>query len=347
MTPKKKFDVFLSHNSKDKPWVIDLKNRLQTRGIKVWLDKDEIRPGDLFVEALEKGIKESKAVALIISPDAMNSGWVKAEYCRAVNLATNNHLQLIPVLYKKAEIPGFLQDRSWVDFSDETIYSTSVDILVWGITGEKPEVEKGALETEHDSFAKPTNVSKEFAQFVNPIKNPFVRGMERKLRMSNAHWIQAGFSVPVNEFSFTSVYYHNQIDVFRKIENIIQSISTDIADRNTNLLSDIFLDKIEENLEHLVMRVKQVEELLLSSGREFELSLALSKTGKGILRDTEKIRKQVRYASITLLSNSTEDSYISESLSTEFGNLAISIEEYQRHLAAILKQVKLENIYSQ
>jgi hypothetical protein len=122
MATKKKFDVFLSHNSKDKPWVFDLKNTLQTCGIKVWLDKDEIRPGDLFAETLERGIKESKAVALVISPDAMNSGWVKAEYYRALSLATNNQLQLIPVLYKQAEIPGFLQDRNWVDFSDEAKY---------------------------------------------------------------------------------------------------------------------------------------------------------------------------------------------------------------------------------
>src|SRR5699024_9407845 len=115
----KKFDVFLSHNSRDKPWVIQLKRDLEKLGIKVWLDKDEIRPGDLFAEALETGIQESKSVALIISPEAMNSGWVKAEYYRAVSLATNKKLQLIPVLYRKAEIPGFLSDRSWVDFSNQ------------------------------------------------------------------------------------------------------------------------------------------------------------------------------------------------------------------------------------
>jgi hypothetical protein len=90
MTTRKKFDVFLSHNSKDKPWVIDLKNELQSHGIRVWLDKDEIRPGDLFAEALEKGIKESKVVALVISPDAMNSGWVKAEYYRALSVKLSN-----------------------------------------------------------------------------------------------------------------------------------------------------------------------------------------------------------------------------------------------------------------
>src|SRR5687768_13790903 len=132
MSLKKKFDVFLSHNSKDKPWVIKLKGFLQTQGIKVWLDKDEIRPGDLFARALEMGIEESKSVALIISPEAMDSGWVKAEYYRALSLATNNQLQLIPVLYRKAQLPGFLSDRSWVDFSNENEYDENIRNLIWG-----------------------------------------------------------------------------------------------------------------------------------------------------------------------------------------------------------------------
>ena len=56
------FDCFLSHNSADKPWVIRLKDELRQKDLKVWLDQDEIRPGDLFVEALERGIEESKSV---------------------------------------------------------------------------------------------------------------------------------------------------------------------------------------------------------------------------------------------------------------------------------------------
>lgn len=346
MATKKKFDVFLSHNSKDKPWVIDLKNALQTHGIKVWLDKDEIRPGDLFAEALEKGIKESKAVALVISPDAMNSGWVKNEYYRALNLATNNRLQLIPVLYKKAEIPGFLQDRNWVDFSDEGKYDASIERLVWGITGEKPKLFKATLTPETNSLERPLQASKEFSQIVDQIKNPFVRNMERRLRMNDAHWIQAGFSVPADEFSFTSVYYQNQIEILKVVKNIIQGIATEIAERNISLLSDVFLDSIENNLEHLISRVGQVEDLLPSSGKDFELRFALSKTGSGIIKDIEKVRKQVRHVSITLLSDPTDNS-ASEELSMEFANLAISIEEYQRHLTAILNQAKLEKIYSQ
>jgi hypothetical protein len=340
MPPRKKFDVFLSHNSRDKPWVIRLKSSLETLGIKVWLDKDEIRPGDLFAKALEKGIEESKAVALVISPESMQSGWVENEYYSALRLATRGQLQLIPVLYRQAEIPGFLSDRHWVDFSNEIAYDEKVRELVWGITGEKTP-----RRTENKSSPRTNHTADAIAQYVNHIRNPFVRGMERKLRMGNAHWVQAGFSVPASELFFTSVYYQNQIEMFRRIQTVMQAISVDIADRKVNLLQDTFLDRVEENLDQAVLRVEQVEELLSVSGKEFDLSLTLSKAGRVILRDVEKVRKLADDAVTRLLSNARDYDRLLDSLSTELGNLAISIEEYQRHLATILNQSKLENIY--
>lgn len=339
MTGRKKFDVFLSHNSNDKPWVIDLKTALQSHGIKVWLDKDEIRPGDLFAEALEKGIRESRSVAIIISPDAMNSGWVKIEYHRALSLVISKKLQLIPVLYKKAELPGFLEDRNWVDFSDTTKYNISLEQLIWGITGGKSRPVKISKEKFRES--------KDISQIVDNIKNPFVRNMERRLRMGNTHWLQAGFAIPTDQFNFTSIYCQNQLEIFSSIENSIQQIAIEILERDNSLLSDAFLDSIDKNLDQIVLRVGQVDDLLSSSGREFELSLVLNKTGQSLLKDVEKVRKELRHVSITLLSNSSEAENSAEDLSTEFSNLAISIDEYQKHLSSILKQAKLEKIYSQ
>jgi len=134
------FDVFLSHNSIDKPWVVRLKDDLIRYGLSVWLDKDEIRPGDLFAEALEAALENCKAIALIISPQAMDSGWVKEEYYRALSLSKDKQLplQLIPVILREAEVPGFVKSRNWIDFRNESKYSENVWQLVWGILGDKP-----------------------------------------------------------------------------------------------------------------------------------------------------------------------------------------------------------------
>ncbi|MGC1375720.1 MAG: toll/interleukin-1 receptor domain-containing protein [Anaerolineales bacterium] len=138
-----KFDIFLSHNSVDKKWAIKLKSALEKLNIKVWLDKDEIRPGDLFVKALEDGIKESKCIGIIISPESIASGWVQEEYSHALSIANSAPctLRLIPILLRDATLPGFLSSRNWVDFRDELNFADNLKRLVWGITGEKPTSE--------------------------------------------------------------------------------------------------------------------------------------------------------------------------------------------------------------
>jgi formylglycine-generating enzyme required for sulfatase activity len=139
----KPFDVFLSYSSVDQHWARRLKKALERRGLTVWLDQDEIPPGALFVEALEQGLRESKAVALIVSPESLASGWVKEEYSRAVALARSPHaaLPLIPILLRDVkELPGFLANRNFVDFRDNDSFDPSVELLVWGITGKKGEI---------------------------------------------------------------------------------------------------------------------------------------------------------------------------------------------------------------
>ena len=160
-----KFDVFLSYSSVDKPWAIKLKDDLLSYKVSVWLDKDEIRPGDLFAEALEQALDNCRAVALIVSPEAISSGWVKEEYYRALSLAKTKRtsVQIIPVILREVELPGFLQSRSWVDFQDERDYVQSVWKLVWGITGAKPAqiLELSAPDPFSDAPGKPQKGDKE------------------------------------------------------------------------------------------------------------------------------------------------------------------------------------------
>jgi TIR domain len=47
------FDVFLCHNSEDKPAVRDIARKLSEENIKPWLDEEQIRPGTSWQTALE------------------------------------------------------------------------------------------------------------------------------------------------------------------------------------------------------------------------------------------------------------------------------------------------------
>jgi hypothetical protein len=133
------FDVFLSHHSGDGAWVLRLKAALESKGVRVWLDKDQIRPGDLFVGVLEQGIQSCSSVALVLSPGALSSRWVKDEYhlAKVVANTAGRELQLIPCLLQGSALPGFLSIHEWVDFRDPQNFDQSVNRLVWGITGSR------------------------------------------------------------------------------------------------------------------------------------------------------------------------------------------------------------------
>lgn len=136
-----KYDVFLSYKSDDHEWVVKLKFSLQNRGVSVWLDKDEIRPGDLFAQALEDGLMTSKTMAIIVTEKSMKSKWVQEEYYRALSLTTEERIKIIPCILQNTELPGFLSNRQYIEFTDPTLFEINVDRLVCpGITGKRIEI---------------------------------------------------------------------------------------------------------------------------------------------------------------------------------------------------------------
>jgi hypothetical protein len=54
------FDVFLCHNSEDKPAVREISRKLAKNNIKPWLDEEQIRPGTSWQPALGKTDQKHK-----------------------------------------------------------------------------------------------------------------------------------------------------------------------------------------------------------------------------------------------------------------------------------------------
>ena len=130
---EKPFDVFLSYHSGDAEWVATLRSTLAARGIRVWLDSEQIRPGDQFPGVLARAINSVRVVVIVLSPGSLASAWVEEEY----NLALARRCHVVAVLIDEVEPPGFLAGRTWVDFRDPAEFSSSLDQLMFGITGEQ------------------------------------------------------------------------------------------------------------------------------------------------------------------------------------------------------------------
>lgn len=73
------YDVFLSHNSRDKPQVRRLAERLRNAGLRVWFDEWAIKPGDDIFLAIEHGLGAARVKVHCLSPAALGLKWVTLE----------------------------------------------------------------------------------------------------------------------------------------------------------------------------------------------------------------------------------------------------------------------------
>ena len=108
--------VFLSHSSKDKSFVRELASFLESDGkIRAWLDEREFALGQNIVSRIGEGLG-ADFILLILSPDSVDSNWVKEEWTDAFWEQTNNRkTRLLGVLYRDCAIPRLLRDKTYFD----------------------------------------------------------------------------------------------------------------------------------------------------------------------------------------------------------------------------------------
>ena len=121
------FDVFLAHNSADKPQVREIARELKRRGLKPWLDEEQIAPGDLFQEVIQKAIPQIKSAAICIGLEGLGR-WQVLELQALISQFVNKGSRVIPVLLPGVDkIPDnllFLQQFNWISCEsiDEIAY---------------------------------------------------------------------------------------------------------------------------------------------------------------------------------------------------------------------------------
>lgn len=134
------YDVFLSHNHKDRAAAELLARRLRVQGLNPFLDRWHLVPGEPWQEAIEQALDESETVAVFIGPSGV-SPWHHEEMRTALAQAvrTRDEYRVIPVLLpgaRQESVIGFLARRTWVDFRSGLDDEEAFARLVAGIKGE-------------------------------------------------------------------------------------------------------------------------------------------------------------------------------------------------------------------
>lgn len=105
--------VFLSYSSKDDRFAELVQAKLSDAGINVWRDQDQLRPGDNWRDGIDKGIINSFAILVALSPNSVESSYVTYEWSYALGKGKT----IIPMKLSECKFHLKLEPIQYIDFS--------------------------------------------------------------------------------------------------------------------------------------------------------------------------------------------------------------------------------------
>jgi KaiC/GvpD/RAD55 family RecA-like ATPase len=130
------YDLFLSYNREDSGPVEAIAAALQRRGLKVFVDRWYMRPGQPWLLILEESLTHCRAAAIVVGPHGLGR-WQQWEKQLAIERKVRKpDFPLIPIVLPGAD-PGLslLSYPTWVQLGPDLLAAEPLDILVEAIGG--------------------------------------------------------------------------------------------------------------------------------------------------------------------------------------------------------------------
>jgi len=136
---RSEFDaVLIAPRSGSPDLVRRLASALEKHGIRVWLDEEQIAPGELIEQAIEKAVRDAPAVIVAMGKGAEQSRFLQAELDLIQSYRSRRVIPvMLPGFDADQPLPGFLQKLQKVDLRDD-LTEEGIDQIAWGITGIRP-----------------------------------------------------------------------------------------------------------------------------------------------------------------------------------------------------------------
>jgi hypothetical protein len=94
--------IFISYAEPDRDFALMLSERLKRAGHDVWLDIENLYPGDNWQLAIGQALEDSEAIVALVSPEWVNSEVYNAQFAYALG-GKKYKDRLIPVLVRPTE----------------------------------------------------------------------------------------------------------------------------------------------------------------------------------------------------------------------------------------------------
>jgi hypothetical protein len=128
-------EVFLSHSDQDREFVERLSGQLTRHGVPVWYSRRAIVGARQWHDEIGAALRRCDWFALIMSPAAVESRWVKRELLYALQQERFDE-RIVPLLYQDCDF----EQLSWtlssferVDFTEGFDAGCRALLRIWGI----------------------------------------------------------------------------------------------------------------------------------------------------------------------------------------------------------------------
>ena len=132
MLPK---EVFLSHSNKDRLFASCIAEEIRRHGIPVWYSETNIVGAQEWHDEIGEALGRCDWFVLILSPDSVNSAWVKNELIFALNHHRYKK-KIVPLLYRNCKyerLSWTLPSFQIIDFRQSVKDGYRELLRVWGL----------------------------------------------------------------------------------------------------------------------------------------------------------------------------------------------------------------------
>lgn len=137
------YSCFISYSTKDEDFAKRLHSRMRDEGLRVWYSPEDIKGGQKLVEQIDQAIRVYEKLLLVLSPNSMNSEWVKTEIRKTRKIEIKEgQRKLFPI-----RLVDFEVIRDWECFDADSGKDLGVEIREYFI----PDFTDWK---DHDAFEK-------------------------------------------------------------------------------------------------------------------------------------------------------------------------------------------------
>src|SRR5438046_2241530 len=122
-------EVFISYSRKDKDFVRRLYEALKSRGREAWVDWQDIRPTEEWMQAIYAAIEGADTFVFVLTPDSVASVIARREIAHAAE----HNKRMVPIVAREVNaktVPEALAKLNWIFSRDSDDFEKATDTLV-------------------------------------------------------------------------------------------------------------------------------------------------------------------------------------------------------------------------